>query len=372
MIIRWHPIWIGRFQKGLTLIEVMVSMVIGLLLLIALGTMLNNSIRHFKISDDFSRLQENAVFGLNVIGKDVRMAGFYGRIGAAGSGDVRMADVDGNGVPDDDPIAAAAGTDCGAGWAIDTSRPVFGYGETLSAADAHAELPCISTTNFIPNSPILILRGADGVRVTTPENGVLYVQSTPASGILFEGSEFTGTAANASWKLIDEEGAAKIYPYLVRAYYLRPCSRPTGTGGTTCTAADDDGRPIPTLVRQELSGLDMVEQAVAEGVERMRISYGLDDVTVSNRDGMPNQYVTIPPTAADWSRVVTIRIAMLIRSSTPDRNYRDDGKQYDLGNGAISFACPADPIPLDADCRYHRHVFTQTFQVRNLSQRWER
>lgn len=367
---RTNHVWV--MQHGLTLVEVMISMTIGLILLVALGTMLSTSLRNFKVNDDFSRLQENGVFALHAIGKDVRMAGFYGRIGVGSAGDVRMADTNQDGAPDADPIDAAAGTDCGAAWAIDAARPIFGYDATLSPADAHAAMPCIATDNFIPNSPILVLRGAEGMRVNVPENGVLYVQSTPASGILFEGSQFTAVPATAPWKLIDEEGAAKIYPYQARAYYLRPCSRPTGDGGTACTAADDDGHPIPTLVRQELRGLDMVEQAVAEGVERMVISYGLDDATVANRNGMPNRYVAIPPNPADWSRVVSIRVALLLRSPVPDRNYRDDGKQYDLGDGAFTFACPADPVPADADCRYHRHVFAQTFQVRNLSQRWEK
>ena len=40
-------------QFGLTLIEVMVAITIGLILLVALGSMLVGSIKHFKVSDEF-------------------------------------------------------------------------------------------------------------------------------------------------------------------------------------------------------------------------------------------------------------------------------------------------------------------------------
>jgi prepilin-type N-terminal cleavage/methylation domain-containing protein len=46
-------------QRGLTLVEVMVAMTIGIILLLALGTLFANSTRVFKVNDDFARMQEN-------------------------------------------------------------------------------------------------------------------------------------------------------------------------------------------------------------------------------------------------------------------------------------------------------------------------
>ena len=46
-------------QRGMTLVEVMVAMTIGIILLLALGGLFANSTRVFKVNDEFSRMQEN-------------------------------------------------------------------------------------------------------------------------------------------------------------------------------------------------------------------------------------------------------------------------------------------------------------------------
>lgn len=356
-------------QRGLTLVEVMVAMTIGLVVLVALGSMLVGGMRHFKVQDEFARMQENGAFALNTIGYDIRMAGFYGKIGAI---DLDMIDLDLNGTPDADPIAVAA--DCGTDWAINSQQPVFGY-SGLNAAGANAALPCIDPANFVSNSPILVLRSAGGGEVTAPENNVLYLQSTPAVGILFDGKDYPSPMPKPiapPWLAkMDGNTPASIYPYHPRAYYLRPCSRPTGAAASAnsdlqCQAGDDGGRPVPTLVRQELVGLAMVEQAVAEGIERFTVLYGLDDEDLANRDGFVNEYVAAP-LATDFDRVVAIRVTVLARSLTPAQGYNDSGKSYDMGDGSAPFTCTAG-----VNCGYHRHIFSQTFQIRNLSQRLQR
>ncbi|OIQ86716.1 hypothetical protein GALL_314240 [mine drainage metagenome] len=357
-----------EYQRGLTLVEMMIAMAIGLILLLALGGMLSGSLRHFKVQDEFSRMQENGQFALNAIGYDIRMAGFFGKLGVV---NVAIIDLNQDGIPDPDPIAASTGDDCGAGWATDFQHPVFGY-SGLVAAGANAALPCIDPANFLAGSPILVLRGAGGQEVTAPLNNVLYLQSTAAAGIVFNGSDYPLVMANPihpPWLAkLDGSTPASIFPYQPRAYYLRPCSRPSGaaasaTSDPRCRAGDDGGQAIPTLVRQELDGLAMVEQPVAEGIERFSVLYGLDDVNMANRDGYVNTYVAAP-LASDFDRVVAIRVAVLARSLTASTGHDDSGKTYDMGDGSAPFACTAG-----VNCGYHRHVFSQTFQVRNLSQR---
>ena len=52
----------------MTLVEVMVAMTVGIILLLAMGTLFANSTRVFKANDDFSRMQENGAYALNAIG----------------------------------------------------------------------------------------------------------------------------------------------------------------------------------------------------------------------------------------------------------------------------------------------------------------
>ena len=343
-------------QRGLTLVEVMVAMTIGIILLLALGTLFANSTRVFKVNDDFARMQENGAYALNAIGSDLRQAGFYGLIP---SNDVQM------------PTAIVVTGDCAAGWATNVGQPLFGF-RGLTPSAAHTALNCINASNFIDGTAdrpsfILIVRGATGVAVPNPDApvlaaGTLYVQSDPNGGILFRGDQYATFAAPLKRTVLGG-GEAPIYPYQARAYYLRPCSRPTGSGGTLCLATDDGNQPIPTLVRQELVGTTMTERAVAEGIEAVRIVYGVDN----DGNGTPDMY-TEAPTDIQFTQVVTARVSVLVRSTKPTNGYNDDSRDYDLnGDGVAELNCTDDGLP----CNYHRHVFTQSFQVRNIAQRLE-
>ncbi len=340
-------------QRGLTLVEVLVAMTIGIILLLALGTLFANSTRVFKISDDFARMQENGAYALNAIGSDLRQAGFYGHIA---SNDVQM------------PVAITVTGDCAAGWATNLAQPVSGFhGVTPSAA--HTALTCINASNFIDGTAdrpsfILIVRGATGVVVPPAAlaAGSLYVQSDPNGGILFRGDQYAALATPPRRTVLGG-GEAPIYLFQARAYYLRPCSRPTGSGGTVCLATDDGNQPIPTLVRQELVGTTMTERAVAEGIEAVRIVYGVDN----DGNGTPDMY-TEAPTDIQFTQVVTARVSVLVRSPKPTNGYNDDSRDYDLnGDGVAELNCTDDGLP----CNYHRHVFTQSFQIRNIAQRLE-
>lgn len=348
-----------RRQRGLTLVEVMVAMTIGIILLLALGTLFANSTRVFKANDDFSRMQENGAYALNALGEDIRQAGFFGRIS-----DVEIS------VPTAATIVRDYGT-CGAetAWVTNFRQPLVGFVEGLTTTAPDASMPCVTAANLIVSavdrpSHLIVLRGASGTQVASAalDPNTLYVQSDPGRGTIFLGSEYASLSASDK-RTISGGAEAPIYAYQAKAYYLRPCSRPSGSGSLVCQASDDDAQPIPTLVRQELVGTTLAERTVAEGVEAMNIFYGID----SDANGVPNYY-TNTPLAVDFARVVAVRVSILVRSPRPTNGYDDSGRSYDLdGNGINELNCAADGLP----CNYHRHVFTQTFQVRNIAQRLE-
>ena len=68
---------IRRLQKGVTLIELMVAMLIGSILLIGAVTVFSDSRATFRTSDIIARLQENARFALDTIEPDIRQAARY-------------------------------------------------------------------------------------------------------------------------------------------------------------------------------------------------------------------------------------------------------------------------------------------------------
>jgi hypothetical protein len=60
-------------------------------------------------------------------------------------------------------------------------------------------------------------------------------------------------------------------------------------------------------------------------------------------------------------------VSVLMRSATPINGHDDSSKRYDLTSGILpAFTC--SPL-VQNDCAYRRHVFQQTFQVRNIAMR---
>lgn len=66
----------GHHEQGLSLIELMVAMSLGLLLMLAIGTIYVGSAQTYRVQDDFGRLQEAGRTALDMIGHSLRQAGF--------------------------------------------------------------------------------------------------------------------------------------------------------------------------------------------------------------------------------------------------------------------------------------------------------
>lgn len=64
-------------QCGLTLVEIMVAMTIGLLILLAVTSVYVGSRHTFRTQEDNARLQETGRYAIEMIGRGVRRAGFH-------------------------------------------------------------------------------------------------------------------------------------------------------------------------------------------------------------------------------------------------------------------------------------------------------
>jgi type IV pilus assembly protein PilW len=65
-------------NQGVTLIELLISMVISLIVIIALSGVYITAKQSIKFQDTTGRMQEDAAYALEVISRDVRMAGYAG------------------------------------------------------------------------------------------------------------------------------------------------------------------------------------------------------------------------------------------------------------------------------------------------------
>ncbi len=369
-------------QRGLSLVELMVGMSVGLVISLGLFMLVSNTSRAFRVQDDFARLQENGTMALRYIVDDLRMAGFYGlaqSTQSATTGTAALADMGISGISSDCGAALADGTP----WALNVAQPVLVISKTaggavLTKTNINSTVPCIQANDFDEgNASVIVLRGALGFQVRdlngdgnlVPEleaqpnyATTLYVQSSPNADpntLVFRGDVFSPKKSSGIVRSLSTGADAPIFEYQSHVYYVRPCSRPTPPL-TTCSPSlnDDGGTSIPTLVRHEMVGAAMQLVPLVEGIERVSLLYGL----YADNDGVAEQFTATPADTA-WEQVIAVQVSVLARTPNSTPGYSDVNKTYDLGGG-VNFTCtPA------VNCNFKRHVFTQIASIRNCAQR---
>ncbi len=333
-----------RRQRGLSLIELMISMAIGLFLLAGLvGVFVNSSQTSAELQKSSAQL-ENGRYAMQTIGEDLSLAGFYGYYG---------------------PSAATATPDPCSTTIADLTNgmklPVFGVKGADALWSGHL---CLPDENRLAGTGVIVVRRADTI-VTTGSNfvvGETYMQANanpddPANPKVAVATATTGTVGSTgtySLRLKDNATPAPVRKVHTHIYFISPCSQPLECTGT----ATDDG--IPTLKRIEISsaaagGYTVVP--IAEGIENLQFEYGID----ADSDGAPETpFVDLPPSAAAWSNVVAVQVYLLARNIEKTPGYTD-GKTYNLG--AATSVTPAD--------NYKRHAYSSLVRIVNNSQRRE-
>ena len=328
---RPHP----QVQQGITLIELMIALVIGLL---ATGAMLKvyvDSSRLYRFNEGLARIQENGRFATEFIRRDARMAGFWGcnheatltnRIktsvldypryelsgitGTSGSdsNDPDTITFSGAGrsvgkVKNDMPSTTASGRDF---RVIST--------ETINTGDALLISDCDMTDIFY----VTKARGRDNKRKLWHK----HTKNTPNS--------FSKAYAAGSTLYRVQQTTFCIAPGANPAQpSLRQLVNPTS--GQTCQDHGDE---------------------LVEGIENMQILFGED--TDADGDGTANRYLSFGASDLDMDRVVSVRISLLARSL--NNNLTTEPSPY-FFNGSKSTP--------PSDDKYLRKVFTTTITLRN-------
>lgn len=316
------------FIKGVSLVELMVSMAISLVLMLAITNVYIGSKETYRVREDFSVLQELGRQVLESITSSIQMADHWGGVSATNVATTSISTLIG------------AGT-CNAAWILDLSQPVFGQEGATTQAAMTSIGGCFSANSYQPNSDVLILRYGEGEVITDADvnNSNIYLRSQVDLGA----DIFTSTVANSS---IASAGAARNHLYKVEAYFLRNCSD---------TACSDN---IPGLWRLTLNGTTLQAELLADGVEQLQFTYGID----TDADTVADQVLSASA-VTDWSRVVSINLDMLIRSPRQDHSVSDT-TTYQLAGGA-SATGGIDFTPSSDDQAYHRKQLQKLIQIRN-------
>lgn len=340
----------AHLQRGVTLVELMVALVVGLILLAGLIQLFISNKQAYRIQEGTAVVNENARYALSQMQYDLRMADHWGGV----EGDV-LDTVSGS-----DTVTK----DCGGNAAAVLNVGVFGYEDAGSSP-----LSCIPASDYLPNTDIIVLRYAMPTRVASGSlaGTTFYVRSASGRrGVLFEGKNKSSIPSDLASDNASETDEYKETPvgfanYQLRTaiYYLRKCaSQDRGTAGV-CDGSDDT---VPSLARLSLQGTSMVTEDVISGVEQMQIAYGVD--LNGDRSADAFQTATEVTAANNWSRVVNVKMSLVLRNGERDTTFTDTNT-YQLYGGAAGAS--KTYTPATGDQQFRRKVYNSTTQIRNMT-----
>jgi type IV pilus assembly protein PilW len=363
-------------QTGFSLVELMVSVAIGLVILAALVALFLGTSRNNREMATANSLIENGRFAIQLLESDLVHAGYWSTHVPAfddqTSEDVPL-DVPGA-LPD--PCLAYTPADWDSNY-LDSliGIPVQLYDAATVCAGVVADL--------LGSSDVLVVRHVEECVAGTADcpdtTGKLYLQASLCnSDTVPYAFGATGTAAFPLLQRNCVTAAAKRR-FISRIYYVRDYAVTAGDG-------------IPTLVRSDfdLVGGTLAHQAAVgliEGVDALRVELGFDTVGVTggavdytaatewededtktratNRgDGIPDgNFVrcttAVPCTTAQLMNATAARIYVLARSREPTQGYVDT-KTYTLGSSGT-----LGPF----NDGFKRHLYSATVSLPNITGR---
>ncbi|NYG34061.1 PilW family protein [Sphaerotilus montanus] len=304
-----------RRVRGVTLVELLVAMGLGLFLVGVMGTIFLGSKGTFQSQNHVARLQESARFSVDTLSADLRMAGFQGCRGLGLTTPMLNTLNTPTAFLYNFAQGVWASRHNGSAWGpalastltslspapdsagdVLTVRRAVGTGWSLTAEMGSATAALnVTSTGRITTGDLLMVSDCAGAAVFQATN------ATPGvSGSIEHSASVTatpGVSTNSLGRPFLQD--AVVYRLGTVTYYLAPSQR---TGKTTQRALWSFTSPVydGTVQPQEL----------VTGVERFRVTLGLD----SNGDGAADAYAA-PAAVTDWARVVTVQTELLLAST---------------------------------------------------------
>lgn len=366
-------------QRGVTLVEMLIAIAMSLAVLVGLSSVYVAAKQSFRFTETNGHLQEDAVFALDTISRELRMAGYAGCLG-----------INVDSTPTYYPTSVLpTATPNGPAPLRDGPNPLV----AVTAIQGEATFASVSVQPYAPRN---FIRGFDSV----PSDMFSTAPTTGTTDSLF----FAGASANTVAPSTAMASAAApisivdTYKWANKTYYfiISNCGasnffvgqvNSTGTSidhsatlnssaslatnyGTDASispaewkyyyVATRSGANTPSLYRVYFNGNTRVDEEVVANVERMKLHYG--ENTNNNADGSPtlivDQWRTTASAVTDWSRVVAVRVGFMMVSD------------QDNANLGVTLAAPtllgaAYTIPTGASANRIRKEFSTTVVLRN-------
>lgn len=332
---------INSKQKGMSLIELMIALLIGLLLSAAIITVYLSNKKTFWDTEAAAGLQENSRFAMKLITNDLRLAGFYGGV------DHKVIDTSSG-----DVTAFSTGSCERGGEATE-----FDYERSIWVATV-ASLPgCIGSkvtagVGEIGSDVLFVKHVARKAHVKTKSTEA---NKTYIIAALDHAGHFNGTGDASLQTKVSPAGEfpyGEIWEYNYYAYYI---SHPAGVA-------------FPQLKRLKMTNNSWVVETVADGIEDIHFEFGVDthgvnnlgnDDTTTPPDGKVDAYIEYSTDSGyvqgNWENVISVKLYLLAQATTSDMSFTDN-KNYVYAE--------RDYTPA-ARSKYHRKLFETTVTLFN-------
>ena len=272
-------------QRGLTLVELLIAMVVSLVLVAGVATVYISSQRTYHARDQLSGMDETARVALDTLTKNLEHAGYA--------------------TPAKLPIGDYF-------YYKGASTPV-----AYACGDGKNNIRSVSGLTSKATQDAFNSNG-DSIAIRFIGDSALNTDCANAS--LTEGCQIDNASTTAA-------------SFVYNEFYVATDS--SGIPNNLYCMASNDPNPKP----------------ITRGIENIQFLYGLD----SDRDGAVNTYLKASSlTASDWAHVISIQVAILVRSQETVYDV-DTAKSYTLLDTTVT-----------RNDRYQRAVYATVIQLRNV------
>jgi len=319
-----------RSQRGFTLIELMISLVIGLLLSAAIVKIYVDTSQIYKFQNAVSEVQENGRFASAFLRRAARLAGNFGCeagqdvVSTAGIPPAHLGFVTG-------VTAQPIGGSEGGGVASENSDELILRGST--GGGVRLEEPASAAANLIVESNSGLTKDSFAVISDCTKTNIFKITGVAGRTITHEGLTQAYTTDNG----------ARVQEIEAVTYCI---------GRATAWTAANTLQALKRLrnPRAEQTCPDDGDELV-EGIQNLQVRYGVDTDTFPPGDNFANRYVTAP---ADMSRVKSLRIELLVRSLANN-----------ITSGEVPYTLEGTETTPVAGDRHLYKVMTNTITLRN-------
>lgn len=326
-------------QRGFTLIELMIAMVLSLLVLAALATIFVADSRNRNESERSSQRIENGRYAVETLGDDLEMAGYLGEYDPTQGFLATPATLP-------DPCATSVAN-------LVTALPLH-----IQGYDGGATLSCL--TDVRASTDIVVIRRAStcvsGATDCAAVAGAPYFQAALCTAQLSTADptnqyRLDTNIANLNRTKKNCTTLADARRYLVHIYFV--------------ANNDTAGDGIPTLKRADLGSGGFSIVSIAEGVENLQLEYGID----TDANGIPEAISSDPSSFGgcvgvgcvnNWRNTMNVKLNLLSRNLSTSTGYTDS-KVYTMGLNAAGTASTLGPF----SDGYKRHLYQTVVRLQN-------